>query len=148
MRHAIAAVLSAAAIAACRPLPPASLASEAVSLPDTIPIPPGEATRTRRFYAARPYGSEAQFNPLSIFLNEGFDQVRTSPNHALFGRGYGTGVTTVWRSIVHPHRVVRTYGVGNWLKNEVFPLSLKGDGGPTCLTQPLLRAPAGGTAAG
>jgi hypothetical protein len=84
---------------------------------------------TRRFYADRKYGSEAQFNPLSTMLNEGYDQLRTGRHRAINERSYGVSATTVWRSVIHPDRVLRPYGFGRWVRNELFPLSLKGSGG-------------------
>jgi len=120
-------------LGACRSAPPASLA------PSPVVQPAGDAAtgavkrdsieRATRFYANRPYGSEAQFNPVSIVLNEGFDQLRTSPGRNIIGRPYGTAAETILRTITHPERVLRHYGYRAWLRNEVFPLSLKGSGG-------------------
>lgn len=107
-------------LGACRSAPPASFPAPTRS--DT-------ARSGGRFYAKRPYGSEAQFNPFSTLINEGYDQLRTSPHRGITERPYGLSATTVWRSVTHPDRVLRTYGVGRWLRNEVFPLSLKGSGG-------------------
>lgn len=84
---------------------------------------------TTRFYANRPFGSEAEFNPFSILINEGYDQLRTSTERPLFSQPYGIGAETVLRSLVHADRVLRNFGYRNWLRDEVFPLSLKSGGG-------------------
>jgi len=82
-----------------------------------------------RFYASRPYGSEAQFNPFSTWINEGYDQMRTGPHRELLERPYGTAVKTILRTLAHPDRTLSHFGYRNWLRDEVFPLSLKGAGG-------------------
>lgn len=74
-------------------------------------------------------GSEAQFNPLSVILNEGFDQVRTSPRSDITKYPFGSSFKAVARSVLQPDRSIRRYGVANWLRHEVFPLSLRRSGG-------------------
>ena len=85
---------------------------------------------TTRFYANRSYGSEAGFNPLSTLINEGFDQLRTSTQRSLVDVPYRGSAIVVLHSLANPERVLRHYGYGRWLRNEVFPLSTKAhDGG-------------------
>lgn len=84
---------------------------------------------THRFYANRPYGSEAEFNPLSVLVNEGFDQLRTNPHRALLDFPYRGSAVVVLHSLADPERVLRHYGYGRWLRNEVFPLTTKSQGG-------------------
>jgi hypothetical protein len=97
------------------------------------PVPESDSAdapaHTTRFYANRPYGSEAQFNPLSLIINGGYDQTRTGENRYLLRLPYKSAFTTVWRSVSDPEPVLRHYGWKNWLTHEVFPLSLKGSGG-------------------
>ena len=102
------------------------LAPEPVALPDTAPRPKG-----RRFYDSRDDGTELQFNPLSLVLNGGYDQLRTSSEYGreFLTKPYLRSLSTISRSLARPDRVVRQYGLSRWLRNEVFPLSLKGDGG-------------------
>jgi hypothetical protein len=84
---------------------------------------------TRRFYQSSPYGSEAQFNPVSLIVNGGYDQLRTGQNRRIFEYPYRASFNAVWHSLTHPDAVIRHYGVNRWLRNEVFPLSAKGEGG-------------------
>jgi hypothetical protein len=85
---------------------------------------------TRRFYASRPYGSEAQFNPLSLVVNGGYDQLRTSDDHRfVFKLPYEGEFRTVWRSVTNLEPALRHYGWNTWLTHEVFPLSTKAQGG-------------------
>lgn len=85
--------------------------------------------RRAYYYARRPYGSEAAFNPLTSFLNNGYDQVRTGPDRRFLKYDYDVQATGAWQSIIHAQRLVREYGQRDWLRYEVFPLSNKGEGG-------------------
>ena len=110
--------------AACHAPPSASV------VPAPLPDSARPKTVTQRFYASRPYGSESQFNPLSLIVNGGYDQLRTSDNkRTIFKLPYEGEFRTVWRSVTNPERAIRHYGWGNWLTHEVFPLSTKGEGG-------------------
>jgi hypothetical protein len=102
------------------------LAPAPVTFPDSSPRPKG-----RRFYDSRRDGTESQFNPLSLVVNGGFDQLRTSSEvgRQFLRRGYAQSLTGIAHSLARPDRVIRQYGFSRWLRNEVFPLSLKGDGG-------------------
>lgn len=83
-----------------------------------------------RFYHAFSYGSEAEFNPLTEILNEGFDVLRTSSqDRHVFRRDYGTGAENVWRSVTHPDATFRFYGYRNALRNEWLPLTPTGHHG-------------------
>lgn len=84
---------------------------------------------THRFYAKRPYGSESQFNPLSLIVNGGFDQMRTGENRYVFALPYRRSFRTVWESVTNPEPALRHYGWRAWLRNEVFPLTTKAQGG-------------------
>lgn len=86
-------------------------------------------TVTSRFYSGLPYGSESEFNPLSLVVNGGYDQMRTGPHREIFRWPYGRGFHAIWYSVTHYDAVIRHYGVRNWLRNEVFPLTTKGQGG-------------------
>ncbi|MDB4873702.1 MAG: hypothetical protein JWM41_148 [Gemmatimonadetes bacterium] len=110
-------------LGACRSTSPASLA----------PAPNSDSTRapkvTAQFYANRPYGSESQFNPFSLIVNGGYDQLRTAENRQVFSLPYRSAFHTVLYTVTHPEPVLRHYGYKDWLTHEVFPLSLKGSGG-------------------
>lgn len=101
--------------------PPASARDAARPRADTSPA--------RHFYSARAYGSDAQFNPVSVLLNEGFDQLRTSPRGNITRYPFGASLEAVTRSIVRPDRSIRRYGFSDWLTHEVVPLSLRKSGG-------------------
>lgn len=136
--RAVAIALLASAAVACAHYPPTTTTS-----PRKAPIvrnDPGAGAEndstttaatppTSRFYAGRPYGSESQFNPLSVIVNEGWDMFRLVDDRDLFGSPYRPAWRSLWGSIKNPGGVIKRYGVSRWLQNEVFPLSLKGAGG-------------------
>jgi hypothetical protein len=82
-----------------------------------------------KFFRDLPYGTDAQWNPLSVIVNHGFDQLRTSPRSDFTRFPYGASFSAVMRSVARPDKPIKRYGVGNWLRDEVFPLSLKKNGG-------------------
>src|SRR5215213_5119147 len=91
--------------------------------------PPGAAKKdsVKKFYKGLTFGSEAQFNPLTEVLNEGFDMLRIENAERRLGYlRYKQAATNVWRSVTHPDAAIRHYG-GIWemMSYEVVPLSLK-----------------------
>lgn len=103
-----------------------------------VPRPPAQAqaaadTAPHQFYHRLPYGSEAQFNPLTQILNEGFDMLRmdgADRRVVLRARYYGDGFENIARSFLRPDRTYGRYGWGRALRNEILPLTFgKADGG-------------------
>ncbi|HEX9710168.1 MAG TPA: hypothetical protein VGB42_09415 [Candidatus Thermoplasmatota archaeon] len=110
------------------------------ALTDTVAPPRGQ-----RFYGARSWGSEAQFNPVSLVLNGGFDQLRTEGGYRhVLEFPYGKMATNVLHSIGNAERALRGYGWSDWLRDEVLPLSTKGEGGGQWVPNYLLHLFAGG----
>lgn len=114
-------------LGACVQPPPAVVSGPANSAADDSAA--DTARVTHRFYASRDYGSEAEFNPFSIIINEGLDQLRTSTNRRFLDFPYRGAAVVVLHSLANPERVLRHYGYGRWLRNEVFPLTTKAQGG-------------------
>lgn len=111
LRHCLLAGLAVAA--ACTP----------VQRPETKPAP-------ARFYASRDFGSESQFNPLSVILSDGFDFGHASSmDRHVFDRGYAGAFRNVMRSVLQADRTYRHYGVARAARNEWFPLTGKDDVG-------------------
>jgi hypothetical protein len=84
---------------------------------------------THEFYSGKSYGTESQFNPFSLVINGGLDELRIKDNRNIFTQPYGAEIHTVFYTITHPEPVLRHYGYRNWLTHEVFPLSQKNGGG-------------------
>jgi hypothetical protein len=82
-----------------------------------------------RFYVDRPYGSDAQFNPLTVLINEGWDMLRLVDEREVFNRPYRDSWRGLWKSVSSPAATVKSYGTWRWLRNEVFPLTFGGRGG-------------------
>jgi hypothetical protein len=101
-------------------------APEAVLPDETPPLP----LKPRKFYVERPYGSDAQFNPLTVVANEGFDMLRIITERRSVGTiPYGSSATVLWHSLSNPEPVLRHYGWSRWMRNELLPLSIRGKGG-------------------
>jgi hypothetical protein len=79
-------------------------------------------------FRLQPYGSNANFNPLSMLLNRGFDMWQIdqfSPN--LFTFPFGRTAGAVWDYISHPAREINEYGPGKFWKTQVLPLKFSQD---------------------
>ena len=95
----------------------------------TTEAPPG-LRPFRSLYVKRPYGSDAQFNPLHVVVNEGYDMLRIIVERRSIGTiPYGESATVLGRSLLNPEAVLRHYGWTRWLRNEVLPISVRGKGG-------------------
>lgn len=84
---------------------------------------------TGRFYTGKEYGSEMQFNPLTVLVNEGWDMMRLVDEREVFKQPYRSSLNRLWKSVTSPGATVKQYGVSRWLRNEVFPLTFGGKGG-------------------
>jgi hypothetical protein len=83
----------------------------------------------RRLFHELPYGSDRQFNPATVIVNEGYDMLRIITQDRLVGEiPYGESSTTLWHSVTHADEVVRHYGWNRWVRDELLPLSLHGKG--------------------
>jgi hypothetical protein len=92
----------------------------------TAPTPDARTSRLSapRFYHGLTYGTEAQFNPLSEIVNEGFDILSTrGENRHVLSRNYGGAFGNVWRSLSHVDATYRAYGWRNAVRNELAPFS-------------------------
>jgi hypothetical protein len=81
--------------------------------------------KERFFYHGYDYGSQATFNPLSVFINGSYDvlQIRAGRRN-IFSQEYKANTSNVAENLfVHPFRSVSEEGWGKFLKEEVFPLS-------------------------
>jgi hypothetical protein len=107
---------------------PAPSPAASAAPPDSAPraAPP----RGSRFYTGKTFGSEAQFNPFSLIVNGGFDQLRTTgANRQVFRLPYDAAARGQIRSISRPDLTIKEYGFENWLRKQILPLSSKGSGG-------------------
>jgi hypothetical protein len=106
------------------------LKPETSAAPESL-APATSKVRKSYFYSGKTYGSEAAFNPVTEFLNEGFDVLNTPgySRRVLNGR-LDLGLKTVARSVANPGRVIRDYGgFSRVVRNELLPLSRSGNGG-------------------
>ena len=79
----------------------------------------------RKFYHGLKYGSEAQFNPVTEILNEGFDMLRQENRDRRLGHmPYRQAAKNVWGALTNPDSAIRNYGLWPALRNELLPISL------------------------
>lgn len=98
--------------------------------PAPTPTRPGERASAARFYAARPYGTEAQFNPLSEIVNEGFDMLRTDfADRRVLRFPYDVAAGNIGRSLLRPDRAWKRFGWRNVVRGELLPLTSRSDSG-------------------
>jgi hypothetical protein len=83
------------------------------------------AAQERYFYHNLPYGSEALYNPVSLLLNGSYDIVQMeNRSREIFTLPYAQGTANVFRNLASPFSMISEYGWWNFIKREVFPLSL------------------------
>ncbi|MBI5464823.1 MAG: hypothetical protein HY966_07735 [Ignavibacteriales bacterium] len=81
------------------------------------------------FYQGRDHGSESLFNPWNLMLNGGFDILQSTRYRELGTLPYGPGAKNVFKNLADPFSAIRNYGVGSFIRDEIFPLSLEKDNG-------------------
>ncbi len=78
------------------------------------------------FYTGKPYGSEALFNPISLFINGSYDVTQLqSVSNRIGDQNYAKTFHVVMRSLGHPFENIKHYGWNKFLRSEFFPLSFK-----------------------
>ena len=88
---------------------------------DALPKPRGERVPTS--FRLQPYGSNANFNPVSMLVNRGLDIWQLdqySPSLTRFP--YRRSAASVWRAVTHPGEVIDQMGTWQFLSNEILPI--------------------------
>ncbi len=81
--------------------------------------------RENRYYFFRPYtyGSDALYNPISMFANGAFDSFQILDREPEWKNVYwNISTTNVWRNITSPLPVISAFGWGRFLRQEVIPI--------------------------
>jgi len=79
-------------------------------------------------YKARPYGFESIFNPVTISLNAGIEQIQfNGGKRNIFKFDYATSSSNVWKNVSRPVGPISRLGWGRFFKTEVFPISFSKD---------------------
>lgn len=78
------------------------------------------------FYTGKPYGSEALFNPISLFINGSFDVTQLqSVSNRIGDQDYAKTFHVVMRSLGNPIENIDHYGWDLFLRTEFLPISFK-----------------------
>ena len=80
------------------------------------------------FYTNKPYGSEALFNPVTLFINGGYDvcQLQMVSNR-IGDHQYGKMLHVVLKNLGNPFESISHYGWPLFLRTEFLPISFKRD---------------------
>ncbi len=77
----------------------------------------------RYFYKGRNFGSEAEYNPINVILNGSFDIIQLDGHQRdIFDFPYSSSIKNVLHNLGDPFPVIRRYGWGKFLENEIFPI--------------------------
>ena len=88
---------------------------------DAVPKPRGQRVPTS--FRLQPYGSNANFNPVSMLVNRGLDIWQLdqySPSLTRFP--YRRSSASVWHAVTHPGEVIDQMGTWQFVSNEILPI--------------------------
>ncbi len=93
-------------------------------------VPAGRSfSQTYHFYKGRDYGSEALYSPWNLLLNGSYDIIQLDRTRDVFSLPYETGIKNVSWNLSHAFTSIKAYGVKNFIRDEVFPLSFDKNNG-------------------
>lgn len=79
----------------------------------------------RYFYKGRNFGSEALYNPIEVILNGSFDIIQLDGHDRnIFDFPYSSSINNVLHNLGDPFPVIKRYGWGKFLENEIFPIDI------------------------
>ncbi len=82
----------------------------------------------KRFYFFRPentFGSESQVNPVSVFLNGGYDMTRNGGHSKnIFAWDYKGDGAHVWKNLKDPIGNIRKFGWNEFVHQEIFNFTI------------------------
>jgi hypothetical protein len=93
-----------------------------------------DASRPYFFYHALPYGTQANYNPFNVIINGGYgilqitDYIDDEYGGKMFTYPYREWGENVWQTVGHPIRTINEFGLGEFIKTELFPLTLNMEG--------------------
>ncbi len=85
----------------------------------SIPLP-----QARYFYTNKSYGSESLFNPLTLFINGGYDVCQLQMvSNKVADHNYSRMAKTVFKNLGDPFTSISKYGWNRFLRTEFLPIS-------------------------
>ena len=106
-------------------LDPTNASSTDTSLADTTvtPATTDKIESVPTSFRLQRYGSDANFNPLSMLVNRGLDVWQVDQFSGSLTRfPYAKSASSVWHSVTHPAEEVKRMGTGWFFKNEILPI--------------------------
>ncbi len=86
------------------------------------------------FYHALPYGTQANYNPMNVIVNGGYGILQIPQSiSSEYGRKfldypYIDWGRNVWQTVGHPMRTINEFGWNEFIRTELFPLTLNMQG--------------------
>ena len=81
------------------------------------------------FYKGYNYGSQSEYNPLTLLLNGGYDILQlTNHDRQIFKFPYASSAQNVFWNLGHPIKVIGEVGWWKFTKTELLPLSFNREG--------------------
>jgi hypothetical protein len=85
---------------------------------------PQSFTVSSYFYKNLPYGIQADYNPIYVILNGGYDMIQVGNQRDIKNFPYNIATKNIWRNLSDPFRAIRDYGWWDFISDQVLPLSL------------------------
>lgn len=79
---------------------------------------------TGYYYQGLPYGSQSLYNPAYVIWTGGYGMIQFDAKRDIINFPYNIAIKNVWRNLKDPFTPIRNYGWGNFIQDQVFPLSL------------------------
>jgi hypothetical protein len=76
------------------------------------------------FYKNLPYGIQADYNPMFVFLNGGFDMIQVGNKRDIKNFPFKIGIQNIWSNLSDPFKSINDYGWQEFISDQVLPLSL------------------------
>lgn len=86
-------------------------------------------SQTYHFYKGRDFGSESLYSPWGLILNGSYDIIQLDKTRDIFSLPYSRGFKNVTWNLGHPFSSIESYGWHNFIRDEIFPLSLDKNNG-------------------
>ena len=79
------------------------------------------------FYYAYPFGSQALYGPLYIYLNRGYDLFQISQgDRNIFHYDFQISGNNIIENLIHPFKNIESYGWNQFITKELLPLNYSG----------------------
>ncbi len=79
---------------------------------------------TGYYYQGLPYGSQSLYNPAYVIWTGGYGMIQFDAKRDIINFPYNIALKNIWKNLKDPFTPIRNYGWGNFIQDQIFPLSL------------------------